>query len=627
MFMNLIYFLRKSGDKDVHTPRRVLMLLVGGVLIALLVLGMVWGGRLGIHAWSAYEHAQALREVAGRGINVQSLLPVQRELDGLAEDTRILARGLAPLLGSAAEFRFLGMRAGDLLAYLDAGQQTAALAADFLAIVRATSADPTQPLTAYLLQGMAEQATALSLLGPRAQATQSAILTLDPSALPPDQAAIFASLQPLAHFLEPAMLLSPTLSTLLGYTEPARYLVLVQNNQEARATGGFISSVALATVVDGALEELVFSDSYAVDNLAVAHPAAPPAMQRYLDAPLIFFRDTNWSPHFPISARTAQAVYARDQGIEVDGVISVDLRAVELALQAMGPIAVSVWDAPISAGNALEVMMALWTAPATTDARIESNIGDWWLERKSFMGLLAEGLLAEMQFVEAADLAAPALALHQALSERAIQVWIEDGLAAQHLAQWGWDGGLRAVSGIDYLSIVDSNVGFNKVNAVVERSTAYDVNWSPGGGQGAQATVTVTYTHPIEMPGHLCNRRARYGDTYQEMMRRCYFNYVRIYTPRGSELQSTSGLEDGSQESQPGEASTTVFAGYFVLKPGESHTIQFTYRLPAEIQLDNYRLILQRQSGSAPLPIAWDINGIQGEAVITENWVEKRWSD
>ena len=620
--MNLLYSLRKLRGEDEYSLRRLLMLLVGGVLIALLVWGMVWAGRIGLHVWSAYAHAQTLRELAGRGITVQSLLPVQRELDGLAEDTGVLARGLTPLLESAAEFRLLGMRAGDLLAYLEAGHETASLAADFLAIVRATSADPAQPLTAYLLAGMAEQASALSLLGPRAQATQSAVLALDPSALPPELAVVFASLQPLAHFLEPAMLLSPTLSTLLGYTEPARYLVLVQNNQEARATGGFISSVALATLVDGALDDLVFSDSYAVDNLAVAHPAAPPAMQRYLDAPLIFFRDTNWSPHFPISARTAQAVYARDQGIEVDGVISVDLRTLELALEAMGPIVVSVWDAPISADNAIEAMMALWTDPATTEERIETNIGDWWLERKSFMGVLAEGLLAEMQIEDAADLAAPALALHQALSERALQVWIEDDRAAQHLARWGWDGGLRAVAGMDYLSIVDSNVGFNKVNAVVERSAAYDVNWSVDGGQGAQATVTVTYTHPIEMPGHLCNRRARYGDTYQEMMRRCYFNYVRIYTPRGSELQTTSGLEDGSQESQPGEAGTTVFAGYFVLKPGESHTIQFTYRLPAAIQPETYRLILQRQSGSAPLPIRWQIGGSVGEHVLTENWLE-----
>jgi hypothetical protein len=618
--MNLIYSLRKLRGKDVHSPRRVRMLLVGGVLIALLVLGMAWGGRIGIHAWSAYAHAQALRDLAGRGTTVQSLLPVQRELDGLAEDMRVLAHGLAPLLGSAAEFRLLGMGAGEMLAYLEAGQQIASLAADFLAIVRASSADPAQPLTAYLLQGMAEQATALSLLGPRAQSTQNAILALDPAALPPDLAERFASLQPLAHFIEPVTLLSPSLTTLLGYREPARYLVLVQNNQEARATGGFISSVALATLVDGALVDLVFADSYAVDNMAVAHPVAPPAMQRYLDAPLIFFRDTNWSPHFPISARTAQAVYARDQGIEVDGVISIDLRAVELALQAMGPIVVSVWDTPISAANALEAMMALWTAPATTENRIESNIGDWWIERKSFMGLLAEGLLAEMQFVEAADLAAPALALHQALSERAIQVWIEDDLAAQHLARWGWDGSLRAVSGLDYLSIIDSNVGFNKVNAVVERSAAYAINWSLGARP--QATVTITYTHPIDMPGHLCNRRARYGDTYQEMMRRCYFNYVRIYTPRGSELQTTRGLEDGSQESQPGEAGTTVFAGYFILKPGETHTVQFTYLLPPTIQPDNYRLILQRQSGSAPLPIQWQIAGRVSESVITENWLE-----
>ncbi|MCB0115790.1 MAG: DUF4012 domain-containing protein [Caldilineaceae bacterium] len=607
-----------------RSPRELTLLLMVSLLVLTLVAGVIWLGRTGYHAWSAYGEAHALLALTEDGIDVAALAAAQHHLDALADDTRILARSLPPAATVAARLgvrRLLGVDVSAAQALLSAAHETTALAADFLAIVRASDADPVLPLPHYLLAAAAAQPQAIAGLSGRAQAAQSALQAVDADMLPPSLAGPLRTVQPAAGLLEPALLLSPYASHLLGYGEAARYLVLVQNNHELRAAGGFLSGVALVTLADGRLTDLAFSDSYAVDNLAVAHPAAPPAMQRYLDAPLIFLRDTNWSPDFPVSARTAQAVYARDQGVHVDGVVSVDMHALALALDAVGPLTMSDWPEPITADNVQQVMMALWQAPVTTEERIDTDIVDWWLERKSFMGLLAEALLAEVQYEDVADLAALATVVQRALQARAVQVWIEDRDAAQHLAQWGWDGGLRAAEGSDYLSVIDSNVGFNKVNAVVTRGVDYAVAWPQGVGQAAQATVTVTYTHPIDVAAHQCNRRARYGDTYQAMIERCYFNYVRVYVPRGAELMSTVGLEDGSQESHLGESGTTVFTGYFVLKPGDTHTVQFTYRLPAAIQPDNYHLIVQRQSGSGPLPLTWAVAGEKNEAVLGENWM------
>ena len=45
------------------------------------------------------------------------------------------------------------------------------------------------------------------------------------------------------------------------------------------------------------------------------------------------------------------------------------------------------------------------------------------------------------------------------------------------LAEQDWDGALSSEGG-DFLTVLDSNIGFNKSNAVVETSLSYDVDLS-----------------------------------------------------------------------------------------------------------------------------------------------------
>ena len=69
----------------------------------------------------------------------------------------------------------------------------------------------------------------------------------------------------------------------------------------------------------------------------------------------------------------------------------------------------------------------------------------------------------------------------------------------------GW--GLQPEPGADFLAVVDTNMGYNKVDAVVERSLGYTVTWPDGPDQPAMATVTFTYTHPIRRLIPVATRR------------------------------------------------------------------------------------------------------------------------
>ena len=66
------------------------------------------------------------------------------------------------------------------------------------------------------------------------------------------------------------------LPELLGASEPRAILVLIQNEDELRATGGFISGVARVVVDRGRIVELVFEDSYAIDDFSLPSPGRDP---------------------------------------------------------------------------------------------------------------------------------------------------------------------------------------------------------------------------------------------------------------------------------------------------------------------------------------------------------------
>jgi hypothetical protein len=262
---------------------------------------------------------------------------------------------------------------------------------------------------------------------------------------------------------------------------------------------------------------------------------------------------------------------------------------------------VGFWNPEIPADDLAAVAAA---DPLSRTTQIKAVLPmDWWDQRKSFVPQVAEAVLEQAR-VGGQDSLALAAALLAALDDRSLQFWVKNPPLAAALHAAGWDGALAPQPGRDYLAVVDSNVGFNKVDAVLTRSLEYTVDWPPAGASAAPvATLTLTYTHPLSAADSGCDPTPRYGTSYQDMIERCYFNYVRVYTPAGSRLISTNGLQADSVVSEAGEKGLQVFAGFFVQPPGTVHTVTFAYELPEAIKPSTYTLTLQRQAGVMPLPV------------------------
>lgn len=152
-------------------------------------------------------------------------------------------------------------------------------------------------------------------------------------------------------------------------------------------------------------------------------------------------------------------------------------------------------------------------------------------------------------------------------------------------------------------------MGFNKVNPRIEQEMVYQVTLKEG--ERPPADLTLRYRHTAAMRLEECIHEPLYGDTYDDMMERCYFDYVRVYVPAGSELRQASGFEPGSVESLPGERDTQVFAGFFILAPGEEREITLSYDLPPQVTAGQvYRLQVQKQPGTLALPLRVWVSGV-----------------
>lgn len=596
------------------------------VVILLLLVLIYKGVRIGIAAQQTYSSINHLQDVAQSSLASgdihtiqQAIFTASQALEGL--DSQISP--LSPLLRQLSGVTPYGTTLANLPELINVGKEYLGIADQGIAIAGPSLASSVnQPAFIRLAEVAENSNTALTTLAERADATNALLSDLPLDDMIPSVSTRLVDLQSFGELLGPILKLAPSFPRLAGMDEPRTYLLLIQNNHELRATGGFITAIGSLRIEQGDIAELNFSDSYEIANNQVDHPWAPEPMQRYLGIDLMFLRDVNWSPDFPTTAQLARTIYGLDEGIYVDGVISVDLNAVQTLMGGIGPIRLPGVDQPISQANIIEQLKLFWqdgtTGAEESQAEEDSGPDNWWRQRKDFMPLLGEAAITRIKDGNV-DYVKLVRAVQEALAERSIQIWVNDPAAAEQLAELDWNGDIRAQFDVDYLALVDNNLGYNKVDHVMQRQIDYKVDWPNGSGESATVTAQIRYKHQGQVAdGHRCDITPRYGSTYDDMTARCYFDYVRLYVPQGSNLIDVSGVGSNSITSQVGEGNTQVFAGYFTMKPGEEHTIIFQYELPSSITPENYGLIVRRQAGTNPLNLTIQVANNSDSQIIEE---------
>lgn len=106
---------------------------------------------------------------------------------------------------------------------------------------------------------------------------------------------------------------------------PRNYLILAQTNAEARPSGGLTGSLGLVTVQDGHVSLQPFVSDSEIQN------ADEPVVDLTAEERLLFtdklgkdIRDVNFTPDFPRTGEIVSAMWNRQYGVAVDGVIAID---------------------------------------------------------------------------------------------------------------------------------------------------------------------------------------------------------------------------------------------------------------------------------------------------------------
>lgn len=148
------------------------------------------------------------------------------------------------------------------------------------------------------------------------------------------------------------------LPAMLGAAGPRSYLIIAQNPAELRATGGLIGSVALVSTDKGRIA--LTSQAAGTSIGPWPEPVfAVPTATTDLYGPLVgrYLQDVNFTPDFPLAARTAAAMWVKTHGGVVDGVITVDPVVLSTLLRATGPVTLPSGD-QLTAANAVPLLLS-----------------------------------------------------------------------------------------------------------------------------------------------------------------------------------------------------------------------------------------------------------------------------
>lgn len=409
---------------------------------------------------------------------------------------------------------------------------------------------------------------------------------------------------------------------LAGYPERKTFLVILQNTDEARATGGFIGTVGEITVDSGDIEKMTFQDVYSVDNpvSGVWKKPSPEPIRRWLEQPNLFFRDANWSPDFPQSAAVLLEQYQEERrlaGVTVgnlDGLIALQPETFRRLLEVTGPITIQ--DQEFRADTFFDVLQY------DVHMRFHQE-GLPTPQRKEVVAQLGNALFQRLSDVPARRWPELLNAVTTSLNTKDVLLYAKDPVLQSALDMRQWSGRTRSAEG-DFLWVVDTNMGSLKTDGVMDKQILYGVRLvSP---TEALATVTLRYKNTNPTPTWRYTR---------------YRNYARVYVPEGSELVSSKGAMQDDLYRTGGRAvagtvdvykdlGKTVFGAFFSVESGKTGELQFTYRLPASavasLRQNTYTLLVQKQPGSYPR-LAVDVHTPQTVRRATPGEDPKRYGD
>ncbi|MDR0463344.1 MAG: DUF4012 domain-containing protein [Pseudomonadales bacterium] len=388
--------------------------------------------------------------------------------------------------------------------------------------------------------------------------------------------------------------------------ERMKYLILFQNDNELRPTGGFLTAYAIIYVEDGKISLEKSDDIYELDRRFNSRIPIPEQLGRYLTTERYWhLRDKNISPdlvtsmgYFLESYRTMES-----EPQDIDGIILIDTFVLTELMRVLGPVEVPGYGT-FTAENCPErevpqVVVALSEIITRPTPFIRED-------RKGILGPMMQILLSMVYTAPRQSMPDLFQVGLRSLEGRHVQVYFMDEDLQAAAERINIAGRMVApTDGSDFFGIVDANLGGAKSNLFITHEVEHTV-FEPVDGR-LERHVRITYRN--HRPGDNCDLEAGLL-----CLNATNNNWHRLYLPLGSELISTRGFRGDPLVYE--ENGFTVIDGFFSLDPDSIARVEVNYTVPFTISDTYYQLHIWKQGGVESVRHLVDIDGYQHELYI-----------
>lgn len=375
------------------------------------------------------------------------------------------------------------------------------------------------------------------------------------------------------------------------FLDNKNYIVVFQNNNELRATGGFMGSYAKLNTqcsilkAQCGIKDLEIQDIYVPDGQLIGHVDPPAPIQQAFGQGWWKLRDSNWDPDFNVAGEQ-MAWFFEQGGEKADGIIAINLSLVNKVLEVLGEIKLTDYPEKITHKtfyNLAQKYAEVGAFPGST-------------QKSDFLGAVWRGMIGRIKTIRPMRLISLIRLMFEEFKKGEILVWLKDkGLAFR----------VQGLDKSDYLYIVESNLGANKANCCVSRRVVQEIDKS-------QTRLVIKYQNDNLFEG--AKPPYFWGGNY--------IDYLRIIIPKtakvqkiavaGKELQKVDqlkfqyGLEDNVYTVENRGELQTV--GFWAVVPAQQEiTVEIFYELPTM----NYehKIMVRHQPGMSAFPYKLVVNG------------------
>ncbi|OGE31041.1 hypothetical protein A2631_05160 [Candidatus Daviesbacteria bacterium RIFCSPHIGHO2_01_FULL_44_29] len=390
---------------------------------------------------------------------------------------------------------------------------------------------------------------------------------------------------------------SELLPEITGLSGLKTYLVLIQDNQELRPSGGVAVSYAKVTFDQGHLAGIEVDDVSSLDEKLRESIEPPADLKSDLKLTRWTLRDSTYDSDFPTAAKVAGVFFTKEAGVKVNGVFALDTESLKELLQAVGGVDVVEYSTHIDQNNFIS-------------QGLQHRSTDNQLSPKSYITTVTAQLFNKIFFVSKQNWPEIIKTLSVSLDERHLLIYLSDPQLLSYAASVDWVGLVprpapeRVGERADFLYVTEANMGQNKANAYVSRSLFL--------------TTTIGKEGEIK---HFLKLHYKNSSQTESEVEGSYKNRLRLFLPAGSRLIQ-SRYKDTNISTKVSSASDygrSVYSTLLELAPKEEGDLIFEYTLPQPLDFKDqqaaYQLDILKQPGTLSDGLDWTLQFPTGLSV------------